>query len=197
MPGTQASVGAPMRDRLDALVAVQRRAAVPAPARRKNKLVEPVGRWMTRLLARLELIEATGALDIDVGWAMGTTSVSHFHSVRTASADRVREMAAPRRHLALICFPCTKRGTTRSTRPSTWIRVDGDVCERPGCSGYLPASRSLLTSRENDRAKRGHARPTRLPRTQGPRGRRRPSYETACHDLGGRSLKLKADERSR
>jgi len=29
---------------------------------------------------------------------------SLFHSVRTASADRVREMAAPRRHLALVCF---------------------------------------------------------------------------------------------
>ena len=27
-----------------------------------------------------------------------------FHSVRTASADRVRRMAAPRRHLALVCF---------------------------------------------------------------------------------------------
>ena len=27
-----------------------------------------------------------------------------FHSVRTASADRVHRMAAPRRHLALVCF---------------------------------------------------------------------------------------------
>ena len=59
---------------------------------------------MKRLLARLELIEATGVLEIDVGWVNGNYQRILFHSVRTASADRVREMAAPRRHLALVCF---------------------------------------------------------------------------------------------
>ena len=44
-------------------------------------------------------------LDIDVGWVNGPPYQRIlFHSVRTASADRVREMAAPRRHLALVCF---------------------------------------------------------------------------------------------
>ena len=37
-----------------------------------------------------------------------------FHSVRTASADRVRRMAAPRRHLALVCASCTRRGATHA-----------------------------------------------------------------------------------
>ena len=60
---------------------------------------------MKRLLARLELIEATGVLEIDVGWVNGNYQRILFHSVRTAAADRVREMAAPRRHLALVCFP--------------------------------------------------------------------------------------------
>ena len=43
-------------------------------------------------------------LEIDVGWVKGNYQRILFHSVRTASADRVREMAAPRRYLALVCF---------------------------------------------------------------------------------------------
>ena len=59
---------------------------------------------MKRLLARLELIEATGVLGVNVDWVNGNYQRILFHSVRTASADRVRRMAAPRRHLALMCF---------------------------------------------------------------------------------------------
>ena len=59
---------------------------------------------MKRLLARLELIEATGVLEVDVDWINGNYQRILFHSVRTASADRVRRMATPRRHLALVCF---------------------------------------------------------------------------------------------
>ncbi len=59
---------------------------------------------MKRLLARLELIEATGVLGVNVDWVNGNYQRILFHSVRTASADRVRRMAAPRRHLALVCF---------------------------------------------------------------------------------------------
>ena len=39
-----------------------------------------------------------------MGWVNGNYQRILFHSVRTASADRVRRMAAPRRHLALVCF---------------------------------------------------------------------------------------------
>ena len=59
---------------------------------------------MKRLLARLELIEATDVLGVNVGWVNGNYQRILFHSVRTASADRVRRMAAPRRYLALVCF---------------------------------------------------------------------------------------------
>jgi len=41
---------------------------------------------------------------VDVGWVNGNYQWILFHSVRTASADRVRRMAVPRRHLALVCF---------------------------------------------------------------------------------------------
>ncbi len=59
---------------------------------------------MKRLLARLDLIEATGVLGVNVDSVNGNYQRILFHSVRTASADRVRRMAAPRRHLALVCF---------------------------------------------------------------------------------------------
>ena len=59
---------------------------------------------MTRLLARLALIEAAGVLGIDVGWVTGHDQRILFHRGRIASAARIREMAAPRRHLARGCF---------------------------------------------------------------------------------------------
>ena len=43
-------------------------------------------------------------LEVDVGWINGNYQRILFHRVRTASADRVRRMAPPRRHLALVCF---------------------------------------------------------------------------------------------
>ena len=39
-----------------------------------------------------------------MGWVDGNYQRILFHSVRTTSADRVRRMAASRRHLALVCF---------------------------------------------------------------------------------------------
>ena len=101
------SLSAPMRDRLDELVAV---GAVgddhphsPLYGIKTGTSNPSVG-GMKRLLARLELIEATGVLEVDVGWVNGNYQRILFHSVRTASADRVRRMAPPRRHLALVCF---------------------------------------------------------------------------------------------
>ena len=39
-----------------------------------------------------------------MGWGNANYQRILFHSVRTASAERLREMTAPRRHLALVCF---------------------------------------------------------------------------------------------
>ena len=93
-----------MRDRLDALVAIGDDDPHSPLHRIKTGLPNPSVGGMKRLLARLEVIEATGVLEIDVGWVNGNYQRILFHSMRTASADRVREMAAPRRHLALVCF---------------------------------------------------------------------------------------------
>ena len=95
---------APMRERRDALVAAAADHPHSSLRRIKASSSNPSVGGMKRLLARLELIEATGVLEIDVGWVNGNYQRILFHSVRIASADRVREMVAPRRHLALVCF---------------------------------------------------------------------------------------------
>ena len=97
-------LSAPMRDRLDALIAVDDDQPHSPLNRIKASSSNPSVGGMKRLLARLELIEETGVLEVDVGWVNGNYQRILFHSVRTASADRVRRMAPPRRHLALVCF---------------------------------------------------------------------------------------------
>ena len=97
-------LSAPMREGLDALVAVDDDQPHSPLNRIKASSSNPSVGGMKRLLARLELIEATGVLGVDVDWVNGNYQRILFHSVRTASADRVRRMAAPRRHLALVCF---------------------------------------------------------------------------------------------
>ena len=97
-------LSAPMREGLDALVAVDDDQPHSPLNRIKASSSNPSVGGMKRLLARLELIEATGVLGVDVGWVNGNYQRILFHTVRTASADRVRRMAAPRRHLALVCF---------------------------------------------------------------------------------------------
>lgn len=59
---------------------------------------------MMRLLAKLESTEATGALEIGADWINANYQRVLFRSVRNATADRLRGMNAPRRHLALACF---------------------------------------------------------------------------------------------
>ena len=96
-------LSAPMRDRLDAPAAGDDDPHSPLHQIKASSSNPSVGD-MKRLLTRLASIEATGVLEIDVAWVKGNYQRILFHSVRTASADRVREMAAPRRHLALVCF---------------------------------------------------------------------------------------------
>ena len=94
-----------MREDLDALVAVSEDESFSALNRIKTTSPRAAAAGMSELLARLELIEDTGVLEIDIDWINGNYQRYLFHSVRTASADRLRqEMSAPRRYLALVCF---------------------------------------------------------------------------------------------
>ena len=100
-----ACLSASMRERLDELVAVAEAETFSVLNHIKTTPSRASLAGMSRLLAKLELIEDTGVLKIDINWVNGNYQRYLFHSVRTASADRLREdMAAPRRYLALVCF---------------------------------------------------------------------------------------------
>ena len=121
-------LSAPMRERLDALIAVDDDQPHSPLNRIKASSSSPSVGGMKRLLARLELIEATGVLGVDVGWVNGNYQRILFHSVRSASADRVRRMA-PRRHLALVCF------LHQAWRDTLDQAVDMYRGRRPRCDG--------------------------------------------------------------
>ena len=93
-----------IRERLDALLHVGEDDPFSALNRIKSAPSSPSTAGMRRLLTRLELIEETDVPGIDASWVNGNYQRVLFHTVRTASAARLRRMAAPRRHLALVCF---------------------------------------------------------------------------------------------
>ncbi len=64
-------LSAPMRERLDALFAVDDDQPHSPLNRIKASSSSPSVGGMKRLLARLELVEATGVLGVDVGWVNG------------------------------------------------------------------------------------------------------------------------------
>ena len=99
-----ACLSLPMRERLDALVAVAEDDPFSALNRIKATPSRASPAGMSRLLAKLGLIEETGVLEIDIDWINGNYQRFLFHSVRTMSADRLRELVAPRRYLSLVCF---------------------------------------------------------------------------------------------
>ena len=83
-----------MCDCLDALLDVGEDDPFSALHRIKTSPSSPSVGGMKRLLARLELIETTDVLEIDMGSVNANYQRILFHSVRTASADRLREMTA-------------------------------------------------------------------------------------------------------
>ena len=99
-----ACLSLPMRERLDALVAVAEDDPFSALNRIKTAPSRASAAGMNRLLAKLGLIEDTGVLEMDISWINGNYQRFLFHNVRTMSADRLRELMAPRRYLALVCF---------------------------------------------------------------------------------------------
>lgn len=59
---------------------------------------------MLTLLDKLRVIEATGVLGVDLLWLNGNYQRALFHQVRKSSGTRLRQLAEPRRHAALVCF---------------------------------------------------------------------------------------------
>jgi predicted transcriptional regulator len=52
----------------------------------------------------LKVIEATGALGVDLSWLNGNYQRALFHHVRKSPVIRLRELAEPRRRAELVCF---------------------------------------------------------------------------------------------
>jgi TnpA family transposase len=59
---------------------------------------------MLALLQKLQLIETTGILQVDLSWLSGNYQRALFHYVNQCSIDRLREVVQPRRNAALMCF---------------------------------------------------------------------------------------------
>ena len=93
-----------LREHLDGILDTGDDDRFSALNRIKESASGPSVTGMRRLLARLELIEATDVLATDIGWVNGNYQRVLYHSVRVTSADRLREMVAPPRRLALVCF---------------------------------------------------------------------------------------------
>ena len=93
-----------VRERLDMLLRVGEDERFSPLNRVKGASPSPSAVGMKRLLSRLDLIEETGVRRIDVSWVNGNHQRVLYHVVRTGSAARLRRLAAPRRHLALVCF---------------------------------------------------------------------------------------------
>ena len=70
----------------------------------KKNPAKPSTAAMRLLAEKLEVIEATGVLGIDLEWLNSNYQRALFHYVRKCSAHRLRELARPRRRAALVCF---------------------------------------------------------------------------------------------
>ena len=91
-------------ERLDALLDVRpAETASPIQAIKSNPRKASADA-MISLTERLELIEATGVLGIDLSWLNGNYQRRLFHYVKQCSADRLRALSQPRRNAILVCF---------------------------------------------------------------------------------------------
>src|SRR4051812_5590961 len=70
----------------------------------KANPAKPSPAAMQSLADKLTAIEATGVLAVDLSWLNANYQRALFHYVRKCSADRLREVARPRRLAALVCF---------------------------------------------------------------------------------------------
>lgn len=89
---------------LDDLLEVKEGEAISRLQRIKANPAKPSPAAMQSLADKLAAIEATGVLDVDLSWLNANYQRALFHYVRKCSADRLREVARPRRLAALVCF---------------------------------------------------------------------------------------------
>jgi TnpA family transposase len=89
---------------VDGLLEVKEGEAISGLQAIKTNPAKPSATAMQGLADKLAVIEATGILAVDLSWLNANYQRALFHYVRKCSADRLREVARPRRHAALACF---------------------------------------------------------------------------------------------
>jgi Domain of unknown function (DUF4158) len=89
---------------LDDLLEVKQGEAISSLQAIKANPTKPSPTAMQGLADKLAAIEATGVLAIDLSWLNANYQRALFHFVRKCSADRLQEVARPRRLTALACF---------------------------------------------------------------------------------------------
>jgi hypothetical protein len=89
---------------LDGLLRVRDGEAVSGLQRIKANSARPSAGALQGLADKLAAIEATGVLAVDLSWLNADYQRALFHYVRKGTADRLREVARPRRLAALVCF---------------------------------------------------------------------------------------------
>ena len=89
---------------LDDLLLVEPGQSVSALQSIKAQPNKPSVEAMLSVTSKLAVIEATGILAIDLCWLNSNLQRAMFHHVRKSSVDRLRRLAQPRRHAALVCF---------------------------------------------------------------------------------------------
>ena len=89
---------------LDDLLEVKEGEAISGLQAIKANPAKPSPAAMQSLADKLTAIETTGVLEVDLSWLNANYQRALFHYVRKCSADRLREVAQPRRLAALACF---------------------------------------------------------------------------------------------
>lgn len=93
-----------MRSTLDVLLMTGDNASVSPLQRIKSTPSKPSNSAMVQLMGKLDLIEETGLIGVEINWVNPNYQRILYHHVRTASADKLRDMPASRRYLAMACY---------------------------------------------------------------------------------------------
>ena len=99
-----ATLAGEVSERVDELLTVETSGKVSELQQIKANPSKPSPEAMVTLLQKLQIIEATGVIGLDLSWLNGNYQRALFHYVRKCSVHRLRELSASRRKASLVCF---------------------------------------------------------------------------------------------
>ena len=93
-----------LAERMDRLLIVDTETSTSGLQRIKETPGTPSANALLSLLGKIELIESTGALEVDISWLSRNYQRSMFHYARTGTVDLLRRLSQSRRRATLLCF---------------------------------------------------------------------------------------------